>query len=204
MDRRVAQRIAIALIAVLVLAGSAYRDFFTPTEASEPLPEIIDQYSRYYLPQTDEQPKDGSIKVTWYGTTMLLFDDGETQLLIDAFVTRPSTETVFAKQEIQTNTAAVDALLSRAEFHFPPDRAEHHRLVALFTAHSHFDHALDVAYLAQQSDAHLYGSESTLNIGRGGGLSENQMTLYNIGEKLILGQFAVTVLPSKHSCRLTN
>jgi L-ascorbate metabolism protein UlaG (beta-lactamase superfamily) len=199
MNRRVAQRIAIALIAVLVFAGSAYRDFFTPTEASEPSTEVIDQYSRYYLPQSDEQPKDGSIKVTWYGTTTLLLDDGETQLLIDAFITRPSLETVFVEQEIQTNTAAVDALLSRTEFDRPPDSAEHQRLTALFTAHSHFDHALDVAYLVQQSGVHLYGSESTLNIGRGGGLTENQMTLYNTEEQLTLGQFTVTVLPSKHS-----
>jgi hypothetical protein len=185
MDRRVAQRIAIALIAVLVFAGNTCRGFFIPTKASEPPTEVIDQYSHYYLPQSDEQPKDGSIKVTWYGTTMLLFDDGETQLLIDAFVTRPSLETVFVKQEIQSNTAAVDALLSRAEFDRSPDGAEHHRLVAMFTAHSHFDHALDVAYLVQQSGAHLYGSESTLNIGCGSGLTENQMTLHTAIEEIV-------------------
>ncbi|MCV3214073.1 hypothetical protein OGM63_11215 [Plectonema radiosum NIES-515] len=73
------------------------------------------------------------------------------------------------------------------------------RLNALFVAHSHFDHALDVAYIAKKTVAQLYGSESTLNIGQGGGVPEDQMTLYDPGKEVKVGKFNVTVLRSQHS-----
>jgi L-ascorbate metabolism protein UlaG (beta-lactamase superfamily) len=147
----------------------------------------LDRYSSYYLSQSDEEPKNGSIKVTFLGTTMLLFDDGETKVLLDGFITRLPLENLSA---LQTDKALVDSVLSRIGVD---------RLDALFAAHSHFDHALDVAYIAQQTGAQLYGSESTLNIGRGGDLPESQMTLYEVGKPVSIGQFNITVLPSKHS-----
>jgi L-ascorbate metabolism protein UlaG (beta-lactamase superfamily) len=149
----------------------------------------IDQYRRYYLSQSGNQSKNGAIKVTYLGTTMLLFDDGETQLLIDGFITRPSVQQATTSM-IQTDKAVVDAALSRAKVNRPK---------ALFVAHSHFDHALDVAYIVQQTGAKLYGLVSTLNIGRGGGLTDDQMALYEPGKELTFGQFTVTILSSKHS-----
>ena len=120
---------------------------------------------------------------------MLLFDDGETQLLIDGFSSRPSMQQV-ATSMIQTDAAAVDAVLSRAQVNGPK---------ALLVAHSHFDHALDVAYIVQRTGAKLYGSASTLNIGRGGGLTDDHMRLYEPGKALKFGQFTVTIMRSKHS-----
>lgn len=118
----------------------------------------IDDYNDYYLSQSHGEPKDGTIKVTWFGTTMLLFDDGETQLLIDGFLSRPTLKQVI-KGPIQTDKALVDAVLSQFKVN---------RLKAMFVAHSHYDHAFDIAYIIQQTGARLHGSESTLNIGRGG------------------------------------
>jgi hypothetical protein len=42
------------------------------------------------IPDQSSDEPNGSIKVTFYGTPMLLFDDVETQLLVDAFITYPS------------------------------------------------------------------------------------------------------------------
>ena len=39
----------------------------------------------------------------------------------------------------------------------------------MFIAHSHHDHALDVAYIAKRTGARVYGSDSTLNLARGEG-----------------------------------
>ena len=36
------------------------------------------------------EPDSESIKVTWFGVTTLLIDDGTTQILIDGFFSRPS------------------------------------------------------------------------------------------------------------------
>src|SRR6185436_8780616 len=65
--------------------------------------------------------------------------------------------------------------------------------------HSHYDHALDAAYIAKRTGAILYGSASTLNIGRGGGLKEEKLSLFQPHQLLQFGDFTVQVIPSKHS-----
>jgi L-ascorbate metabolism protein UlaG (beta-lactamase superfamily) len=148
----------------------------------------IDQYRPYFIKQNEGELKKGSIKVTFLGTTTLLFDDGETQLMLDGFFTRPSLIRLVKK--IETDTKVVDAALKRAKVD---------RLKALFVAHSHYDHAFDVAYVIQKTNAKLYGSSSTLNVGRGGDLKDDQMVLFEAGKEYKVGQFSVTVLKSKHS-----
>jgi len=146
---------------------------------------------------SDEPPyecRDGSIKVTFLGTTTLLFDDGRTQLMIDGFLSRPALSTVVFGR-VQTNPAVVDGVLERVF-----DHGRDLRLEAIFVSHSHYDHALDVAYIAERTGAHLYGSRSTLNIGRGGGLCEAQMTRIRPDPApWHVGAFEVTVLASRHS-----
>jgi L-ascorbate metabolism protein UlaG (beta-lactamase superfamily) len=136
---------------------------------------------------------DGTVKVTFLGTTTLLFDDGQTQLMIDGFLTRPSASTVVFG-ELQTNPTVVDEILDRVF-----DHGRDERLAAIFVTHSHYDHALDVAYIAERTGAHLYGSRSTLNIGRGGGLCEARMTRILPDTTWNEGAFEVYVLASKHS-----
>jgi L-ascorbate metabolism protein UlaG (beta-lactamase superfamily) len=148
----------------------------------------VDEYRSYYLEQKDAEPEDGAVKVTFLGTTTLLFDDGETQLMIDGFFTRPSLKQFAGK--IETDTKVVDAALERANVT---------RLKALFVTHSHEDHSLDSAYVIEKTGAMLYGSGSTLNIARGTGLPEKNMSLYWPGKELTYGEFKVTVLNSKHS-----
>lgn len=149
----------------------------------------VDRYLDLMLPASSAQPRDGAIAVTFLGTTSLLFDDGQTKIMIDGFISRPSLQTVL-EEPLQTDTAAVDLALTRIGAD---------QLDALFVAHSHWDHALDAAYIAETTGARLFGSASTLNIGRGGGLSEDQLSLFAPGTPLSFGAFTVTVLPSKHS-----
>src|SRR5262249_18589431 len=134
-------------------------------------PGDIEQYRKYYLSQSDEEPKNGTVTVTFLGTTTLLFDDGGTQIMTDGFFSRPPLLQV-ARGKLETDTKAADAALKRAKVE---------RLKALFVAHSHYDHAFDAAYVAKKTEAKLYGSASTLNVGRGGGLGDEQMMLYDPG-----------------------
>lgn len=172
-----ARCMAIALLATAALAGCG-----APRS-------LLDPYRRYIATHTERQPQPGEVKATFLGTTTLLFDDGETQLMIDGFFSRPPMAKV-ATSQIETDMAAVDAALSRAGVD---------RLKALFVAHSHYDHVLDAAYVIRRTGAKLYGSASTLNVGRGGGLTDKQMELYESGRELPLGRFSVTVLSSRHS-----
>jgi L-ascorbate metabolism protein UlaG (beta-lactamase superfamily) len=156
----------------------------------QPIPKTeLDKYRPYFLKQTDDEPKDGAVKVTFLGTTSLLVDDGETQLLFDGYFSRPSLIQV-GLGKLETDKKAVDAALKQA-------KAD--RVTAIFAAHSHIDHAFDVAYLAHKTKAKVYGSPSTLNIARGGDVPEAQLVLYDPGKPQTIGQFTVTVFTSKHS-----
>ena len=148
----------------------------------------IDDYKAYYVNDTG-QPKDSSVKVTFFGVSTLLFDDGQTQLLIDGFFSRPSLWRALITK-IKSDTALIDDIVIA----YKMDRVK-----GIFVTHSHYDHALDAAYTAKRTGATLYGSVSTLNIGRGGGLKEEQLSLFQPGQNVQFGEFTVQVIPSKHS-----
>jgi L-ascorbate metabolism protein UlaG (beta-lactamase superfamily) len=194
MFKRTVQKVAIALLSLLLIAGFVRSGLLFPAKASDVSTSAIDRYSRYYLNSNNDEPTNGSVKVTFYGTTMFLLDDGQTKLLFDAFITRPSAEITARSLQgeplIQTNQAILDAWLARPEVGKP---------VAVFAAHSHHDHAMDIAYVAQKTGTQVYGSESTLNIARGGDIPEAQLSRYQLGKEIMFGDFTVTVLPGRHA-----
>lgn len=119
----------------------------------------------------------------------MLIDDDETQLLIDGFFSRPSIWRVLTSK-ISTNEKLIDSIVSKYKMN---------RLAGVFVTHSHFDHAFDIAYLTKKTNSTVYGSLSTLNIGRGGGLKEEQMALLQPGKELNFGRFSIMIIPSRHS-----
>lgn len=148
----------------------------------------IDDYKPYFVNDVAE-PKNGSIKVTFFGVSTLLFDDGETQLLIDGYFTRTSMLPLLLKN-LKSDTALIDDVLAKHSMN---------RVKAIFATHSHFDHALDVAYTAKRTGATLYGSISTLNIGHGGGVEDKKLALFQANDEFEIGKFKVKIIRSKHS-----
>ena len=144
-------------------------------------------YDAYrYKPQANTA---GKVQVTFLGVSSMLIDDGETQLIMDGFVSRPGLfKTAFGK--IKSDTNLVKKVIAQLNMH---------KVRAVFTAHSHYDHAMDAPYVAALTGAALYGSPSTLNIGRGAGLTEKQLYIYQPGKELHFGKFTVIVLNSKHT-----
>ena len=127
------------------------------------------------------------VSATWYGVATLLFDDGETKILIDGFFSRP----LFEGRD------------SIAE----PDRAQIARMVevanldglAMITAvHSHFDHAMDVGEVALATGATVFGSQSTANVARGAGVDESKIVVVDERRTERYGDFAVTLIRSAH------
>ena len=131
-----------------------------------------------------------NVTVTWLGVTTLLFDDGETQILIDGFFSRPSLGEIFLDRPVANDAATINYALNEYGMR---------RLAAIIPTHSHFDHAMDVGSIANRSSASILGSPSTIAIARGAGVPEDQITLVSIGEHYTFGRFDITMLPSTHA-----
>ncbi len=127
--------------------------------------------------------------MTWLGTTTILFDDGETQILIDGFISRPSIFDVVLQRPVSSDAATINYVMD--EYHM-------RQLAAIIPVHSHWDHAMDVGALANRSSASILGSESTANIARGAGVPEDQVLVVEPGATYTFGKFSVTLKSSPH------
>ena len=136
-----------------------------------------------------EIPMD-SVTVTWLGATTLLFDDRETQILIDGTFTR---------------VAAIDAILQRpvrsdiATINYAMANFEMNRLAAIIPLHSHFDHAMDVGHVANRSSAVILGSESTAEIARGANVPVDQYQVLADRETRQFGNFKIKLITTIHA-----
>lgn len=129
------------------------------------------------------------LTAAFLGVASVHLSDGQTDLLIDGFFSRPSLlKAGFTR--VSTDVVAVKEGLSRAGIS---------RLAAVLVGHSHYDHALDAPEIVRQTGAILIGSESTLNIGRGYGLADEEMVLVREREVLSFGHFRVTFFHSMHN-----
>ena len=130
------------------------------------------------------------LKVTYFGTTTLLFDDGTDQILFDAHVTRPSLVKYISGGEANTDVTLCDELIET-----------HHidRLRAIFISHTHHDHVMDAPYIANECGAKIYGSVSARNVAIGGGVPEENITVFRHGSSFEIGGFKIRILRSLHS-----
>ena len=148
------------------------------------------------LSEIDWQPypvyesRPGAVTVTWLGVTTLLFDDGDTQVLIDGFFSRPSIADIVFSTKVRSDAAQVNLVL---------DEYQMRRLAAIIPVHSHFDHAMDIGAIANRSSASIIGSETTANIARGAGVPEDQIVIAESGIDYHFGEFTVRIVDSSHA-----
>jgi L-ascorbate metabolism protein UlaG (beta-lactamase superfamily) len=131
-----------------------------------------------------------SVTATWLGVTTLLFDDGETQILIDGFFSRPTLADVVLRRAVVNDAATINYALHEYRMR---------RLAAIIPVHSHFDHAMDVGAVAKRTNASILGSESTANIARGAGVPDDQIVVSDKTAVYEFGEFKVRLLPSRHA-----
>lgn len=130
----------------------------------------------------------GSLSATWMGVATLLIDDGSSALLTDGYFSRPSLARV-AAGKVAPSPARVDGCLARAKVS---------ALEAVVPVHTHIDHALDSALVADRTGARLVGGRSAANVGRGYGLPEDRVLIAASGEPITLGAYDVTLVESHH------
>jgi L-ascorbate metabolism protein UlaG (beta-lactamase superfamily) len=149
-------------------------------------PDLARHAHRFRVPAADS---DAPLTVTWLGVSTLLIDDGSSAVMTDGFFSRPSLARVGAGK-VAPSAARVDGSLARIGIR---------RLEAVVPVHTHFDHALDSALVADRTGAQLVGGESAANVGRGYGLDEARLVVAESGASIRLGAFDVTLVGSRHS-----
>jgi L-ascorbate metabolism protein UlaG (beta-lactamase superfamily) len=148
-------------------------------------PDITRYADRFDAPTAEP---DAPLSATWMGVATLLIDDGSSALMTDGYFSRPGLARV-AAGKVSPSPARVDGCLARAKVS---------RLVAVIPVHTHIDHVLDSALVADRTGAQLVGGESAANVGRGYGLPENRVVIAVGGEPIRLGPFEVTLVESHH------
>lgn len=141
-----------------------------------------------YADRFDVPAAESGLSVTWLGVSTLLVDDGSSALMTDGYFSRPPLARV-AAGTVAPVPARVDGCLARAKVS---------RLAAVIPVHTHIDHVLDSALVADRTGAQLVGGQSAANVGRGYGLAPNRLVVAVDGEPIRLGAYDVTLVRSRH------
>lgn len=147
-------------------------------------PDIGQYADRFDAPAAESE----GLSVTWMGVATLLIDDGASALMTDGYFSRPSLAKI-AAGKVAPSPARVDGCLARAKVS---------RLAAVIPVHTHIDHVLDSALVADRTGAQLVGGQSAANVGRGYGLPEHRIVVAVDGEPIRLGAYDVTLIESHH------
>jgi len=150
-----------------------------------------------------------ALRMTHFGAAGWSITDGETVFLLDPYLSRirfqgrrfgPADATdvpddprpvVRIKGVPQIDTETVDAHVPRADY--------------VMLSHSHFNHCMDVPYIAKKTGAVVIGTESTANVAMNGGVPLEQTLVVKGGEDFAFDKFSLRIIPSLHSalsCKL--
>jgi L-ascorbate metabolism protein UlaG (beta-lactamase superfamily) len=150
--------------------------------------------------QSASQPNQVILK--YLGTAGWEITEGTTTILIDPYLSRINgpappgggsghpvagdTRRAYHWSDIATpDTVAIDAHIQRADF--------------VLVTHTHYDHILDVPYIALKTHATVIGTESTANVMRAYGVPDAQLITVRGGEDYQFAGFSLKVIPSIHS-----
>ena len=107
-------------------------------------PDLRTYRERFDTPSATEA---SPVTVKWAGVTTLLVSDGTSAVMTDGFFSRPDLLTVGLRRLAPSPRRVGDCLT----------RLDAHRLDAVLPVHTHFDHALDSALVADRTGATLIG-----------------------------------------------
>jgi L-ascorbate metabolism protein UlaG (beta-lactamase superfamily) len=148
-------------------------------------PDLADHAGFFNVPSAEAG---APLTVVWAGVTTLLVDDGESALMTDGFFSRPSLAEV-GLRPLSPSAPRIDGCLARIGVQ---------RLEAVLPVHTHYDHAMDTAVVAERTGAKVVGGSSTAQVGRGHGLDDERIVVVTPGEPITLGAYDVTLIESEH------
>lgn len=149
------------------------------------------------------------LSLTHFGAAGWSITDGSTTVLLDPYLSRirfkgrkygPNDATevpddqrpiVHMSEPPTIDTSTVDQRVPQANY--------------ILLSHSHFNHCMDVPYIARKTGAVVIGTESTASVALNGGVPEDQTIVVKGGEDLEFPELSLKVIPSLHSplsCKL--
>lgn len=124
------------------------------------------------------------LRIQWLGTSGFRLSYAGFDLLIDPYLSRTGLTTVLGRRALRCDPTRLDPVIDRAD--------------AILVGHTHFDHALDVPYLAERHNAQVYGSTSMAHLMALHGQAARSHVV-EAKRVIALGPFEVTFVPSVHS-----
>ena len=144
-------------------------------------------YERLMMDKNLVQP--GTVHMTWLGTSGIFVTDGKTGILIDPYVSRFGLFKILFRSPLAPDRPLIQKWA---------EKLGKNNIDAVMVSHSHFDHVADAPYFAGEADAPLIGTESTINVGRGAGLTESKLIAVEPGRVMRFGDFTVKFIESAH------
>lgn len=124
------------------------------------------------------------LELQWLGTAGFRLSYERTTVLIDPYLSRAPLGSIARRTVLRSDPLTVDGLVEDVD--------------AILVGHCHFDHAVDVAYLAGRDGCTVYGSTSVRNLLGLHGLAERARVVQP-GRRYEIGPFTVSFTPSVHS-----
>jgi len=124
------------------------------------------------------------LELQWLGTAGFRLSHSGTTILIDPYLSRAPLAAVARNRSLRSDPGTVDRLVDHAD--------------AVLVGHSHFDHAVDVPYLARRDGCTVYGSTSVEHLLGLHGLAE-QAVVVQPGHRYEIGPFTVSFTRSRPS-----
>lgn len=130
-----------------------------------------------------------SLSFQWSGIAGIYLTDGKTSLFFDPVFSRPNVAEFFIGLDYQVDKKMVKATLQKMGIK---------KLDAIFIGHTHFDHALDMHVVSEQTGGIIYGSQTTGFVAKGHGIKDSHIRLIKDGQIIQLGDFKIEIVKSKH------
>ena len=129
-------------------------------------------------------------KFTWFGTTNIVIQDEDVDIMFDPFITHPSLIEIFFKREVYSDKKLVKKWI---------DKASVNHLDAVIVNHSHYDHALDFGTILNMFPQAIgYGSKSTYNIGLGANIPKERLIVVDDKKDLAIKSYKLKSIKAMH------
>ena len=134
-------------------------------------------------------PGTSGVNFRWFGTDGWEITFGTKTILIDPYFERMDTGFFTGKfnpkTPVQVTPPLIDQYVTKAD--------------QILIGHGHWDHMMDVPYIAKKTNAMVIGSETHANVLRASGVSEAKIVQVKGGEVMGFDGYTIEVFPGLHS-----